>query len=154
MVITTGGQPTPPAQLPPAPFPGPARHKHKEYVMFPRENKTSNQKTMMATPLSAMDLIHLCINPVNIREFIQLLTDYFQQYTGCQAVGVRLKDGVDYPYYETRGFSSEFVLHENKLCSVDPLGKLISTAKAIQFLNVCAAIFCARKQILPSRFLH
>ena len=32
-------------------------------------------------------------------------TTFFQEQSGCEAVGVRLKDGDDYPYYEARGIS-------------------------------------------------
>jgi signal transduction histidine kinase len=37
-------------------------------------------------------------------------------------VGIRLQDGDDYPYVETRGFSAEFVQAERRLCEVGCAG--------------------------------
>jgi putative nucleotidyltransferase with HDIG domain len=51
----------------------------------------------------SVDLIHSAIT-------------FLQRHTGCEAVGVRLRDGDDYPYFEARGFPAEFVLAENELC--------------------------------------
>ena len=31
--------------------------------------------------------------------------DFFQKQSGCEAVGIRLKDGDDFPYYEKTRFS-------------------------------------------------
>ena len=36
---------------------------------------------------------------------------------GIEAVGIRLQDGDDFPYFETKGFSSEFVERERYLCN-------------------------------------
>jgi PAS domain S-box-containing protein len=49
-------------------------------------------------------------------EMICSTLDIVQEFTGCDAVGVRLKEGDDYPYFETRGFSRTFVLAERSLC--------------------------------------
>ncbi len=54
------------------------------------------------------------------------MTTFFQQQSGCEAVGVRLHEGGDYPYYEAKGFPKEFVLMENSLCARDKAGRLIS----------------------------
>ena len=58
---------------------------------------------------------------------------------GCEAVGIRLKDGDDYPYYEARGFPQEFVRLENQLCARDEPGRSSATAPAIRFASACAA---------------
>ncbi len=38
---------------------------------------------------------------------------FFQEQSGCEAAGIRLQEGDDYPYFEARGFPKEFVLAEN-----------------------------------------
>ncbi len=38
------------------------------------------------------------------------------QETGFDAVGLRLREGHDFPYFQTRGFSEDFVRLENSLC--------------------------------------
>jgi hypothetical protein len=30
--------------------------------------------------------------------------------TGCEAVGIRLRDGDDFPYFEAKGFPDNFIL--------------------------------------------
>ncbi len=42
-----------------------------------------------------------------------------------EAVGIRLKEGVDYPYYEAVGFPAEFIEAENSLCAYNTNGELI-----------------------------
>ncbi|MBN2318355.1 MAG: response regulator [Acidobacteria bacterium] len=48
-----------------------------------------------------------------IREVLRLI----QESIGFDAVGLRLRRGEDYPYYEQNGFSDEFLYRENYLCS-------------------------------------
>ena len=59
------------------------------------------------------------------KELIHAATAFFQKHSGCEAVGIRLKDEDDYPYYETRGFPDEFVLAEKRLCARDGEGRPI-----------------------------
>ncbi|HWQ63275.1 MAG TPA: PAS domain S-box protein, partial [Methanospirillum sp.] len=47
-----------------------------------------------------------------------------QVSTGIEAVGIRLKDGEDYPYYKTNGFSDTFVKVEQSLCGYDTNGNV------------------------------
>jgi hypothetical protein len=59
-----------------------------------------------------VDLVHSAINFIRGR-------------SGFEAVGIRLKDGNDYPYFETCGFPAKFVKLENNLCVKDAAGQLI-----------------------------
>jgi len=56
-----------------------------------------------------------------IREMLLLIKDF----SGCEAVGIRLKVGDDYPYYETNGFTPGHVELENSLCTYDEKGKIV-----------------------------
>ena len=58
-------------------------------------------------------------------EFIRVVTSLMQAWSGCDAVGIRLPLGDDYPYYEFRGFPEEFIVKETRLCSLDEEGKPI-----------------------------
>jgi PAS domain S-box-containing protein len=69
--------------------------------------------------------LRICNGADSKRELMRGLTTFFQRLTGCEAVGVRLKEGDDFPYYETRGFSEEFVLAENRLCAFDQAGEMV-----------------------------
>jgi signal transduction histidine kinase len=49
---------------------------------------------------------------VLIREVLLMI----RKWTGFDAVGLRIRRGNDFPYYEQSGFSEEFLLEENFLC--------------------------------------
>jgi len=57
-------------------------------------------------------------------DLIRAAATFFQERSGCEAVGLRLKEGDDYPYYEARGFSLEFLDLESRLCARDGAGDL------------------------------
>ena len=48
--------------------------------------------------------------------------------TGFDAVGVRLRQGDDYPYFEHNGFTDEFLEEENFLCVLDAAGDIVTDA--------------------------
>ena len=70
---------------------------------------------------------------------------FFKKQSGCEAVGIRLKEGEDYPYYETKGFPPEHVLLENKLCARDDVGCVIRDFKGDPIIEcMCGNILCGR----------
>ena len=78
-------------------------------------------------------------------DLIEGALDFFQKQCGCEAVGVRLKEAEDYPYYETKGFPSEHVQLENKLCARDEAGCVIRDSKGKPILEcMCGNIICGR----------
>jgi PAS domain S-box-containing protein len=56
-----------------------------------------------------------------IRNILLLIKDF----TGVEAAGIRLREGIDYPYYEVNGFPKDFVEAERYLCARDRSGKPI-----------------------------
>ena len=58
---------------------------------------------------------------VLIRETIRLI----KEWGGFDAVGLRFRDGEDFPYYEQNGFSDAFVREENYLCDRDTEGRIV-----------------------------
>ena len=79
------------------------------------------------------------------RALIESATTFFQKQSGCQAVGVRLKEGDDYPYFEVRGFTKEFVLLENSLCTHDLEGQVIRDGLGNPVLDcMCGNVICGR----------
>ena len=74
---------------------------------------------------ATVEFLHLTNESRGTKELIHAATAFFQKHSGCEAVGIRLQDGEDYPYYETRGFPEEFVLAEKHLCAHDKAGQLI-----------------------------
>ncbi len=65
--------------------------------------------------------------------------------TGVEAVGIRLKEGEDFPYYETNGFSGDFVETERYLCAIDQAGELIRDSEGNLCLEcMCGNVICGR----------
>jgi signal transduction histidine kinase/DNA-binding response OmpR family regulator len=50
-----------------------------------------------------------------IKDIIKVLKDY----TKFDAIGIRMQDNYDFPFYESIGYSSEFLKSDNMLCSKD-----------------------------------
>lgn len=70
---------------------------------------------------------------------------FFQERSGCEAVGIRLKKGEDYPYFETRGFPREFVEMENSLCSRDAAGNILRDSAGNPYIEcMCGNVICGR----------
>ena len=67
------------------------------------------------------------IMDVNIKSDFRIqiseLIVFLQKWAGCEAIGIRLREGDDYPYFETRGFPDSFVHKESRLCKYGLDGK-------------------------------
>ena len=59
------------------------------------------------------------------QQLIQDILKCIKEFTGFEAVGIRLKEGPDYPYFETNGFPADFLKTENFLCSRDKCNNII-----------------------------
>ncbi|MCP4396359.1 MAG: PAS domain S-box protein [bacterium] len=76
-----------------------------------------------------------------IREILHLL----RQFTGFDALGIRLHDGQDFPYYECSGFPEEFIATENYLCAWDQNGELLRDSQGNPRLEcMCGNVLCGR----------
>ncbi len=61
----------------------------------------------------------------SLHEFMSEVTFLMRQWSGCSCVGIRLRDGEDYPYFESRGFAEDFLRSENSLCKLDDQGEIV-----------------------------
>lgn len=82
----------------------------------------------------------------NLRELMREFTQLIHEWTRCDAVGIRLLLGEDYPYFETRGFENTFVLAENLLCSRDVNGEIVRDFQGNAVLE------CMCGNVLQGRF--
>ncbi len=112
--------------------------------------QTSNDDLLKRERELFAELLVILGEENRFRALIRKITQLLQDGSGCQAVGIRLRQGDDYPYYETRGFPHEFVLAETKLCERDAEGKLIpdKTGKPV-LACMCGAVIEGR--IDPAR---
>ena len=96
------------------------------------------------------DLADLLVSQINspddLHQRMSNLTTSLQNWSACEAIGIRLKDGDDYPYYETRGFPSFFVQAESHLCVHGTNGEILRDSTGNSVLE------CMCGNILRGRF--
>ncbi len=81
----------------------------------------------------------------DIPGLIRDITKLMLEWSDCSAVGVRLRQGEDFPYFETRGFPEAFVKMENSLCGRDSSGEIVRDQNGNPVLEcMCGNILCGR----------
>ncbi|MBP1910723.1 PAS domain S-box protein [Methanolobus bombayensis] len=92
-----------------------------------------------------VDLLSLLNTSNEKDELIPSVVDILYKWSGCEAVGIRLKEGNDYPYYHTKGFPEDSVLLVNSLCSYDVNGQLLRDDSGNPVLEcMCGDVICGR----------
>ncbi len=77
-------------------------------------------------------------------DIIQQFLMQIKQFSGMEAVGIRLKDSEDYPYYITSGFSPEFVEAGRCLCARSPDGQICRDEAGVPVLEcLCGMVLSA-----------
>ena len=77
----------------------------------------------------------------NVRDILSMIKETF----GFEAVGIRLREGEDFPYYKTSGFPPHFVEAEKYLCARGPVGTLIRDSAGNPILEcMCGNVICGR----------
>jgi len=93
----------------------------------------------------AVDFLRLVNESRNKKDMIQAAVAFFRRRSGCEAVGIRLHEKDDYPYYEVHGFPAEFVLAENSLCSRSDTGEVIRDSTGNPVLDcMCGNVISGR----------
>ncbi|HQE91304.1 MAG TPA: PAS domain S-box protein [Anaerolineae bacterium] len=92
-----------------------------------------------------MALLHVINEKEDVLDLIRAVLDLLQHELDYEAIGARLRQGGDFPYYETRGFPPEFVEAESSLCGIDQRGELLRDRTDNPVLEcVCGDILCGR----------
>lgn len=95
-----------------------------------------------------IQLLHLINSQDGLHIYLKNAVNLFKEFSMCEAVGIRLKDGDDYPYFETAGFSNDFIKKENWLCTKDKNGNALKDAEGKPLLQcMCGNIL--NKKIDP-----
>ncbi len=105
----------------------------------------SERRLLQERESATLDLLKICNNASSFEELMKKLMTFFRKFTGFEAVGVRIKKGEDFPYYESRGFPEHFILLENHLCSYDHQNDIIRDDAGNPALDcMCGNIICGR----------
>lgn len=79
------------------------------------------------------------------KDRIMLILLLIKDYTGVDAVGIRLKQGDDFPYYETRGFDSSFIEAERYICARDGSGEILRGSRGEPSLEcLCGSVISGK----------
>ena len=92
------------------------------------EDVTERKQAEMNQRLAADALRILNRDSGDLHEAIRDVLCLIRESTGYDAVGLRMREGEDSPYYEQNGFSDDFVQEENFLCSKGGDGSLVRDA--------------------------
>ncbi len=85
---------------------------------------TERKRTEMEREVT-VEILKIVNQSSGLDDVVKAATTFFQRESGCEAVGIRLNEGEDFPYFEARGFPEEFVRLENSLCAKDAMGNII-----------------------------
>lgn len=78
-------------------------------------NRTCSARGTVDEREMFMELIGLLSSGASPEEMLTALLPLLQHWSGCEAVGIRLRTGHEHPYIETDGFAEDFILLENRL---------------------------------------
>jgi PAS domain S-box-containing protein len=105
----------------------------------------TERKRMEEESRITIEFLRLVNESAGTADLVRAAAAFFQEKSGCEAVGVRLHEGDDYPYYEARGFPKEFVTMENSLCACNNSGEIIRDDVGNPVLAcMCGNIICGR----------
>ena len=105
---------------------------------------TDRMKAQKQNKLS-LDVLQLLNESGEKKKLISDLLKLFKNDGQYDAIGIRLLDGNDYPYYATSGFPGEHTKTENRLCAVDDKGEIICDSRNHPILEcMCGNVICGR----------
>lgn len=93
----------------------------------------------------SIKILKLLNNQKDRKKIIKEILLAIKSYNNFDAVGIRLKKGEDYPYYETSGFNQNFIEKENSLCALDSVGNFKKDlAGNVVIECMCGNVICGR----------
>ncbi|MBN2641916.1 MAG: PAS domain S-box protein [Victivallales bacterium] len=74
------------------------------------------------------EILNILNKPGDIQAAFKKIISVIKDFTHCEAVGIRMEQGEDFPYMVENGFSREFLLSENSLAAYDENGGICRDA--------------------------
>ena len=82
---------------------------------------------------------------VSWKESIEDILNSIKEFSGFEAVAIRLREGEDFPYYVTQGFPAHFVEAERYLCTRDSKGEITRDSEGNPYVEcMCGNVICGR----------
>jgi len=120
---------------------------YKELEQWVKELEQEKIKRKQAEQRQALNIRILdTINKSEVwKDCIEEILSEIKQFTGFEAVAIRLCEKEDFPYYVTKGFPPEFVEAERYLCTRDSKGEIIRDSEGNPYVEcMCGNIVCGR----------
>ena len=93
----------------------------------------------------ARQVLEALNDPGSTKDAIREILGLIKTAWGFEAVAIRLREGEDFPYYETGGLPEHFVELERFLCARDHTGNLVRDAQGGPLLEcMCGNVLCGR----------
>ena len=141
-------------------------YRRKDGTVFPVELRTSLQRDADGRAVAMWAIVRDTTERNRLTDERTLITQVFERIaesgsrdelmrstaallqsgSGCEAIGIRLREGDDFPYFETRGFAAAFVRLESRLCATDDQGRTLRDEQGNPVLE------CMCGNVLGGRF--
>lgn len=96
---------------------------------------------------ATVELLRICNEAQRVDELLSRTAGFFRDLSGCEAIGIRLRCGDDYPYCEAIGISNAFIEAERGLCERDAQGMPLLDAEGRPVLRcLCGEVITGRCQ--------
>jgi len=96
------------------------------YQVLARRIRASVEKSWSESRQAfLLEVLNIIGKVKSSEEALDAILGIVKKHTGAEAVGIRLREGDDYPYYVWNGFSEEHIFKENSLCAMDLDGQLL-----------------------------
>jgi PAS domain S-box-containing protein len=87
------------------------------------DSDISEKKRAEAYRDLSVETLSILVDCADFKSAIRSILAAIKKTTGCDAIGMRLRQGKDFPYYSQSGFSADFLLKENSLLGADSRGQ-------------------------------
>ncbi|GAB6095620.1 hypothetical protein JCM14469_18720 [Desulfatiferula olefinivorans] len=115
----------------------------QRFICFCRD--ITERKQVERERENTIKLLEILNGRASLRDLMHSILNYMRDLAGCEAVGIRLRDGEDFPYYEVSGFSDSFVKAEMHLCVQGVDGQLLRDEIGNPVLEcMCGNVICGR----------
>lgn len=100
-----------------------------------------------------LEILQLINNADNADSLLPAIAHRLKDWSGCDAIGIRIRKGDDFPYFKTIGFPEEFIRTENHLCFYDESGEAVCDPDGSAILEcLCGNILYKRMDPLKIFF--
>jgi len=105
----------------------------------------TEQTQQALTNETAVALLRLVNEAENLPDLAQAACAFMQNWTGCEAIALRLRRGDDFPLYHNIGLAADFHEAEYSLCSFDETGGVLRDEEGKPALQcMCGRIISGR----------